>query len=347
MTEPPGRPSTRQDALRLNMNENTAGCSPAVLDAIRLVTRTDVSFYPTYSAVTCQCARDLGVDPDWVLLTNGLDEGILCAMLVAFRASAPRGRECSTLVVDPSFEMYSIFTRALGASLVRVPPAPNFSFPLERVRAAAAVDFVCLTNPNNPTGQLVSNDDVAAVAGDLPAGALLLLDEAYIQFGGRTFVPRLADHPNVIVGRTFAKAYGLAGIRAGCLIARPETLEPIRALLPPYSVNALAVTALKAALTDRDYVTWYCEQVDQSRRLLYDSCDRLGLEYWPSAANFVLIRVGDDVQALIGHLAARGILVRDRSSEPGCEGCLRITAGVVDHTRRCLAEVESFIAARG
>jgi histidinol-phosphate aminotransferase len=346
MTDHPGRPTTRQDALRLNMNENTAGCSPAVLEAIRQVTRTDVSFYPSYSAVTCQCARDLGVDPEWVLLTNGLDEGILCAMLVAFRAGVRDGRGNSTLVVDPSFEMYSIFTRALGASLVRVPPAPDFAFPLGRVLAAADADFVCLTNPNNPTGQLVSNDEVASVAGALRPGSLLLLDEAYIQFGGRTFVPRVADHPNVIVGRTFAKAYGLAGLRAGCLVARPETLEPIRAVLPPYSVNALAVTALESALADRDYVAWYCGQVDQSRRLIYDACRRLGLTFWPSAANFVLIRVGHDVKALIEHLAANGILVRDRSSEPGCDGCLRITAGVVDHTRRCLDEVEAFVSAR-
>jgi histidinol-phosphate aminotransferase len=328
------------------MNENTAGCSPAVIEALRGVTRTDVGFYPDYIAVSCQCARHLGVDPDWVLLTNGLDEGILCAMLIAFRASTRASRERSTLVADPSFEMYSLFTRALGAALVRVPPSADFSFPVERVSAAADVDFVCLTSPNNPTGQVVSNADVIAVARRLAPGALLLLDEAYIQFGGETFVPLLAEHPNVIVGRTFAKAYGLAGIRAGCLLGQPETLEPIRALLPPYSVNALAVTALEAALDDREYVEWYCRQVGESRALVYETCERLGLAYWPSAANFVLIRAGGDLGALIEFLGAKDILVRDRSSEPGCEGCFRLTAGVVEHTRRALAEIEAFIRTR-
>jgi histidinol-phosphate aminotransferase len=338
--------SAHPDVLRLNMNENTAGCSPAVLEALRRVTRTDVGFYPTYSTVTCRCARYLGVDPDWVLLTNGLDEGILCAMLVAFRQSVRVAPSRATLVVDPSFEMYSIFTRALGASLVRVPPAPDFSFPLEGVRAATHVDFVCLTNPNNPTGQLVSTDDIASVSSELGPGALLLVDEAYIQFGGETFLERLADHPNVIVGRTFAKAFGLAGIRAGCLVAHPETLAPIRAVLPPYSVNALAVTALEAALGDREYVDWYGREVQASRVLIYEMCRRTGLTFWPSAANFVLVRIGEDVKALIERLAEKGILVRDRSSEPGCDGCLRITAGVVDHTRPAVAEIEAFIRAR-
>ena len=181
-----------------------------------------------------------------------------------------------------------------------------------------------------------------SVARALPPSALLLLDEAYHEFGGESFVPRLADHANVVVGRTFAKAFGLAGIRAGCLVGRPETLEPIRAVLPPYSVNALAVTALEAALADRAYLEWYRGQVEQSRDLVYQACERLGLTFWPSAANFVLIRIGRDVKRLIEFLAARGFLVRDRSSEPGCEGCLRLTAGVVDDTRRCLAEVEAF-----
>ena len=328
------------------MNENTAGCSPAVLEALRRVERTEVGFYPTYTSAACACARYIGVNPEWVVLTNGLDEGILCAMLVAFRAGGRALGGSSTLVVDPSFEMYSIFTTALGARLVRVPPAPDFSFSLEAVRAALDVNFVCLTSPNNPTGQLVPLDAIETVARALPPGALLLLDEACCEFGGQSFVPRLADHPNVVVGRTFAKAFGLAGIRAGCLVARPETLEPIRALLPPYSVNALAVTALEAALADRAYLEWYRQQVEQSRALVYETCRRFDLMFWPSAANFVLIRVGSDVKRLIEFLAGRGFLVRDRSSEPGCVGCLRLTAGVVDDTRRCLAEVESFLGRR-
>ena len=117
-------------------------------------------------------------------------------------------------------------------------------------------------------------------------------------------------------------------------------------MLPPYSVNSLAVTALEAALADWDYMEWDRQQVDESRTLIYDTCRRLGLTFWPSAANFVLIRIGRDVRTLISHLASRGVLVRDRSAEPGCEGCLRITAGVVDDTRRCLAEVETFFTHR-
>jgi histidinol-phosphate aminotransferase len=147
------------------------------------------------------------------------------------------------------------------------------------------------------------------------------------------------------VGRTFSKAFGLAGIRIGAITGDPAALEPARLAVPAYSVNIAAVVALRAALADYRYVENYLRQVEESKALLYSACDRFGLEYWKSAANFVLVRAGSHLNPLIEAAAGHGIYLRDRSTEPGCEGCVRITAGVVEHTRRVIAVMEEVLCA--
>jgi histidinol-phosphate aminotransferase len=186
---------------------------------------------------------------------------------------------------------------------------------------------------------------IRAVARAVPAGAIVFIDEAYAEFSGETFIPELPQFPNVVVGRTFSKAFGLAGIRIGAITGDPEALEPIRLAVPVYSVNVAALAAVEAALDDREYVEDYLRQVEESKRLLYAACDRLGLHYWKSASNFVLVRAGAQVPALIDGAQARGIYLRDRSSEPGCAGCVRISTGIVEHTRRCIEVLQEILCA--
>jgi histidinol-phosphate aminotransferase len=191
----------------------------------------------------------------------------------------------------------------------------------------------------------MSIDAIRTIARRVPPGAGVFVDEAYADFGGETFIPHLASFPNVIVGRTFAKAYGLAGLRFGAVIGVPAELHPVRRAIGVYSVNIAAVVAVQAALEDPAYVRDYLRQVQESRRLVYAACDRLGLPYWRSDANFVLIRTGDETARLVEAAAARGIYLRDRSSEPGCAGCVRITTGIVEHTRRGIAVMEEVLCA--
>jgi histidinol-phosphate aminotransferase len=192
----------------------------------------------------------------------------------------------------------------------------------------------------------VARDSILAVA-ERAVHALVLVDEAYVDFSGTSVIgdPALARLPNVVIGRTFAKAYGLAGLRVGALVGHPATLEPIRRVLPPYSVNAYAIAALEAAVEDRDYYDWYLVQVAESRRILFDALSRLQVKFWPSAANFVLAYFGNRSSDVLAGLAARGITVRDRSNDPGCTGCIRITAGIVSHTRACIAALEEVLCA--
>jgi histidinol-phosphate aminotransferase len=172
------------------------------------------------------------------------------------------------------------------------------------------------------------------------------VDEAYHDFMGDNFLSEIGGYPNMIVGRTFSKAHGLAGMRVGVMIARPELLEPIRFVMPLFNLNVVAVAALRAALTDKEFTPWSVAQATESKRLLYDVLDRVGLRYWKSAANFVLIDGGDRARELVEGLIARGVLVRDRSKDPYCPNCFRITTGVVEHTQTAVKALEALCARR-
>jgi histidinol-phosphate aminotransferase len=332
------------EGLRLHLNENTGGCSPAVLDAIRRVQPADVSTYPSYGDAVLACARHFDVDPEWVLLTNGLDEGIL--MAAVGHIARARIHDAETIVPLPAFDPYQNSTAAVGATAVRVPPGRDYAFPTDAVLAAITprTRLIFLNTPNNPTGQLIALDDLARIADAAPQ-AVVLIDEAYIEFGGTTFLPRLSRHPNVLIGRTFSKAYGLAGMRVGIVIGQPQALEPVRAVTLPFNINGVARAAIGAALADVDFLPRYAAQVRESRQRLYAACSRLGLEYWESAANFVMVRVGETAP-FIEALAARKVHVRDRSKDPTTPGCIRITAGVVEHTDAAIEALESVLATR-
>jgi histidinol-phosphate aminotransferase len=330
--------------LRLHLNENTGGCSPRVVEAVRAFDARGLATYPDYRAAVLETAAFLDVDPDWLVLTNGLDEGVLLSAI----AFLPPGEHPPELIVAmPAFETYITTAKALHARVVPVAPGPDYSFPLEEILAALTphTKLIYINNPNNPTGQPVPKEAIRRVA-RAAAHAVVFVDEAYHDFMGENFLAEARDYPNVIVGRTFSKAHGLAGMRVGVMIARPEVLEPIRFVMPLFNLNVVAVAALRAAMTDKDFTPWSVAQATESKRLIYDALDRVGLRYWKSAANFVLVDGGDRVRELVDGLIARGVLVRDRSKDPYCPNCFRITAGVVEYTRTAIQALEAVCASR-
>ncbi len=343
----------RRAGLRLHLNENTAGCSPRVLEALRSLTGSQIASYPDYFAVTSRVARYFGVEPGWLQLVNGLDEGLHVTAAEAAkkmtsggffdRKSHPTSFSC--VVAEPAFEMYAICAEAVGLPVVRIAPRTDFAFPLDDITdAARQAAIVYLTDPNNPTGLAIPPGAIETIA-QAAAPATVLVDEAYADFSGRTIIgPALERHRNLIVGRTFAKGHGLAALRIGALVAHPDALAPIRELLPPFSLNIAATTALEAALDDQPWLDAYVATVKASRERIYAWCDRLGFPYWRSDANFVLIRIGDRATTLTHQLAEQQIFIRDRSSAPGCVGCVRITAGTLESTDTCLTALEALLA---
>jgi histidinol-phosphate aminotransferase len=337
-------PETAPGALRLHLNENTAGCSPKVVEALRALDRVDLALYPDYSAVYRDVSAALGVPESSVLLTNGLDEGILLASVIA-QKRRPADGAAEAVVPLPAFDMYAITADACGVQVVTVPPGPDYAFPLAGMLAAITprTRVVFITSPNNPTGVRVGSDDIRAVARAVPREALVFVDEAYHDFCGDTMIGALGGLPNVVVGRTFAKAQALAALRAGVLVAVPETLDAFRPVIPPYSLNIASVAALCAALADGEYLAWYVGEVRQSRERFYAFCARHGFTYWESAANFVLARVGEHATPMTEFLKARGIYIRDKSADPHCPGCIRITTGTVAATESAIAAMEEYL----
>lgn len=324
-----------RSGLRLDFNENTLACSPRVIAALRGITAADLTRYPEREPLERFVAERFGLAPAQVLLTNGVDE----AIHVLCQTCLDAGTEI--LLPVPTYSMYEVYASGTTARIVSVPAEDGFRFPLNRVLNAItpATRLICIANPNSPTGQAVRRDDLLRVMEGAPHAAVLI-DEAYFHFHGETVLDLVGRVPNVIVARTFSKAYGLAGLRLGALCAAEEPMQWMRRAISPYSVNSVALTCLAAALEDEDYLRWYVEEVLASRVEFEAFLARLKVPYWPSQANFVLVNIGTMHRELVEAMRRQGVLVRDRSADPGCQGCVRITLGTREHTQRAIAALE-------
>jgi histidinol-phosphate aminotransferase len=241
--------------------------------------------------------------------------------------------------------LYEIYAGATGARVTTIQTNQDFRFPTDRLLAAITPQtrLIAIANPNNPTGALVSRADLLRVAKAAPDSAILV-DEAYFEFSGETVIDAISEFPNLIVTRTFSKAYGLAGLRVGAIIAEREQTRMIRRVASPYNVNAAALVCVPEALADSEYIRDYVAQATCGRAALERELDCLGIRYWPSRANFVLAYFGEQAQAFVAAMRERGILVRDRERDPGCAGCVRITVGTTEHNERLLRELREVVA---
>ncbi len=315
-------PLAGRDGLRLDFNENTEGCSPEVLQRLKEITASDLARYPEREPVEKIVAQHLGLAAEQVLLTNGVDEAIhlLCETYLEPRDEA--------LIVTPTFSIYEIYVGATGARVIRVQCDSEFQFPLARILSGItpATRMIAIASPNNPTGTVAAREQLLEIANAAPDAAILV-DEAYFDFHGESVIRDISSTPNLFITRTFSKAYGLAGLRIGILAGPPEQLALVRRVSSPYSVNAIALAILPGVLADGDQVRGYAAQVKHGRQRLGSELQLLGIHYWPSHANFLLLRVGKYRREFVMAMRQRGILVRDRSADPGCEGCVRVTIG--------------------
>jgi histidinol-phosphate aminotransferase len=317
-----------RDALRLDFNENTIACSPKVVEVLGRISRGDLTRYPERAPVERLVAEHLGVTAEQVALTNGVDE----AIHVLFEAFLDAGDEL--LLPVPTYTMYEVYASATDARTVRVQAEHDLQFPFERLRGAVSANtkVIAIANPNSPSGSIATRQQIIELAQRAPQ-AVVLVDEAYFHFCGETVVDLIDDLPNLVVARTFSKAYGLAGLRVGVLVASVELMQWIRRVLSPYSVNALALACLPAALEDVAYLDWYVAEVLAARTEFESVLDAARVRRWPSHANFILVDIGAKHAEFVRLMSAGGVLVRDRSSDPGCKGCVRITIGTREQMR--------------
>jgi histidinol-phosphate aminotransferase len=331
-----------RSGLRLDFNENTFACSPRVLEALGHISRADLTRYPEREPVEHRVAEHLGLQPAHVLLTNGVDE----AIHVLCQTYLDAGTEI--LLPVPTYSMYEVYASATPARVVYVPASDAFRFPLKAVLAAItpATRLVAIANPNSPTGQAAQRDDLLRIIEAAPHAAILI-DEAYFHFYGQTMIDLIGSAPNVIVARTFSKAYGLAGLRLGVLAAAEDQMQWMRRAISPYSVNTVALTCLTAALDDEEYLRWYIDEVLASRSVFEAALQRLGVPFWPSRANFILVNIGPKHREFVTAMRTHSVLVRDRSADPGCDGCVRITLGTREQTQQGIAALEQALTEIG
>jgi histidinol-phosphate aminotransferase len=329
-----------RDALRLDFNENTLACSPKVREVLARMSAGDLTRYPERQPVEAIVAKYLGLAAEQLSLTNGVDE----AIHVLFETFLEAGDEL--LLPVPTYTMYEVYASATDARVVAVQAADDLQFPYERLLAAITprTKIIAIANPNSPSGSVATREQLVEIAHRAPQ-AVLLIDEAYFHFHGETVIDLVGTLPNLIIARTFSKAYGLAGLRLGLLAGPVELMRWIRRVLSPYSVNSLALACLPPALEDETYLNWYVSEVLEARKEFEAALDAVGIRRWPSRANFILVEVGPQHAEFVRRMRTAGVLVRDRSSDPGCDGRVRITIGIREQMRQAIAALNEAVAA--
>ena len=328
-------PLAGRDALRLDFNENTFSPSPKVIERLHQITAEGLTKYPEREGVERIAAAHFGLQSNQVLLTNGVDEAIhlVCAAFLE--------EDDEALISTPTFFMFEVSARMMTTHLTRVQADATLEFPFDRFLAAITprTKLIIVASPNNPTGAVVSREHLLAICAAAPQ-AVVLVDEAYYHFFGETLFTDVGKVQNLLVARTFSKAYGLANLRIGLLVGNAELMKYLRKVSSPYNVNGVALDCLPAALADDEYVAWYAAQVNTGRTCMMDGLRALDVDFFPSHANFVLMKIGAKHSELVAAMRARGVLLRDRSTDPGCEGYVRITIGVEEHVTRGLAALQ-------
>jgi histidinol-phosphate aminotransferase len=328
----------RGGKLRLDFNENTVGCSPAVRRALRRMTSGVVSMYPEQETARRELAAHFRVKPEELLLTNGTDD----ALHLVTDTFVERGDE--VVIVEPTFAMYRFYSELAGARVKALRYEAGLRFPMEGVLAALrrGPRVFFLANPNNPTGNVLSSAELRRVL-RTATRTMVVIDEAYFEYCEITALPWIRKFGNLIVTRTFSKAAGMAGLRLGCIFTNRENAAVMRKAASPYPVNAAALAAASACARDTSFMRSTVREFRRSRAELIAGLAKLGVTQFPSAANFVLTNLGESAKRVVKALSQRGILIRDRSSDFGGLGYVRITVGTVPQTRRVLRALKEVL----
>ena len=320
----------RSGKVRLDFNENTSGCSPAVRRALAKLSVKHLAMYPEYQKPTERLARYFGVNPEELLLTNGGDD----ALRVFFDTFVEPNT--SILICEPTFPMYRYWAEIAGAQVCALRYGANMEFPIDEVLAELGKNprVLFIANPNNPTGTLIGEKELRCIL-DAAAQTVVVMDEAYAEFSDFTALPWIREYPQLFVARTFSKVAGLASLRLGAVIGCADSLALVRRAMPPYPVNLAALVAASAAIGDPGRMRTYVAEVKRWRVRVAKELSELGVKTYPSAGNFLLADFGPTGPALFHRLEKKGVLVRDRSKDMG-SGFVRITMGTAAEMRQLL-----------
>ncbi len=328
--------------IKLASNENPLGVSPLAMQAMQLAI-ADLARYPDGNGFELKQAivRTFGVAMPQVVLGNGSND----VLDMAARAFLAPGVEA--IYSQHAFAVYPIATQTIGAKGVAV-PARNFGHDLDAMLKAvtAQTRMIFIANPNNPTGTLLRGEELLRFLRAVPASVIVVLDEAYNEYlepGLKTdSIGWLAQFPNLVVTRTFSKAYGLAGLRVGYALGHEAVIDLMNRVRQPFNVNSISLAAAAAALDDREFVRRSYELNATGMRQITQGLAKLGLDYIPSFGNFLSFKAGDAAK-VFQQLLRRGVIVRPVAGY-GMPGYLRVSTGLESENQRFLDALKASLA---
>ena len=323
----------RRSKIRLDFNENTQGFPEHFAE----LEPTLVTAYPEYEQVLQTLAAHLKLPEENLLLTNGSDEGLFVA---AFTFIEPN--EDVAVVAAPTFSLIPHYLQLCQASLREVLVHDDLSANLEGLESALkGARLAMWASPDNPTGATLPLPRLSQWLREFPE-TLFVIDEAYFEYFGETALPLVLEHPNLVVSRTFSKAWGLAGLRLGFLAAHPQVIEWMRRVRSPYSVNSVAAQTLLRILPDQARVEEQAREVMARKARVLAALQSMSYRVTAGGANFFVIWAGLTSQALSAYLYEQGILVRDRSTLARMGGSVRVSVGGQEEMERFLEAVRNF-----
>lgn len=325
------------NGLALHRNTNRWGMNPAAQEMARLFAEIDLSGYPDSEATALRqaLAARYGLQQENFLVANGSNEVFDLIFKTFLNPGAP------VAFPSPSYGMYPHYALINAACPIEVPLDANFNLEAEAILGTDA-ELIVLCTPNNPTGNTLSTSSIEAV---LRSGHPVVIDEAYGEFAGSDWIEMVGEFPNLLVTRTFSKAYGLAGLRVGYLAACPAMIEQIERARLPYNLNALSQALATAALNEQAFMRDYVTLIRQERPRWTQALSQRGFRVWPSQANFLLAAVpqGFDRDTLVRRLADQRVLVRSAGPHPRLQRCVRITVGTPDDLEALLTALDEVL----
>lgn len=328
--------------IKINQNENPFDMPDEIKQEVqRRLARRAWSRYPDFvpSELLERLASFAGWKPEGTLAGNGSNELIQATLMVTV------SKGTRVVIPEPTFTLYRQVVTVLGGEVLSVPLTASLQFDVDAIgdqAISARADVIILCSPNNPTGCRISEEEILHLASDF--NGLIVVDEAYHEFSGRTVVPLLAQVPNLIVLRTFSKAMAMAGLRVGYLLASPELAREAHKATLPYNLNFFSATAAQVACERYDLLRPQIELIISERERLIASLGMIrGVEPVRSSANFMVARTPLPVGEVFEELLARDILVRDVSRYPMLEEYFRLSVGSPEENTRLLASLEELM----
>jgi histidinol-phosphate aminotransferase len=320
-----------KDIVKLASNENPLGPSPKVLLAVEEASK-ELSLYPDGNGFTLKTALadKYSVDLTQITLGNGSNDVL---EMIARTFVTP---DDEVLFSQYTFAVYPIVTQAIGAKAV-IAPAKDYGHDLAAMQARITerTKVIFIANPNNPTGTYLPADELEKFISAVPLTAIVVLDEAYVEYGDSEIdsIRWLTQYPNLVITRTFSKAYGLAGLRIGFSLSNPEIADLMNRVRQPFNANNIALAAATVALNDDEYLVTSKQVNDEGMKQLIEAFERLNLTYIPSKANFLTVDVQQDGNAIFDDLLHKGVIVRPLVGY-GLPTHLRISIGLKKENQR-------------